>query len=892
MTATLRVEGLGSFRAMVDGAEVDLGPPKQRAVFAVLALCAGTTVSRGQLVDRIWGESPPTTAAGSLHTYLSGLRRALGAAQGRLDSSRAGYCLRLGRDEFDVTVAEDRARAADSIEAYEKALEPWRTGTAFPGVPGPFVAQSRDRLAGLRLQVLIEHAERARPGMLPEVVDRLLAEVPANPFDERLRGALMTALHRTGRTADALAQYDDLRRGLAAELGISPSPTTQGLHAEILADDQPPPAKLRPAQLPHDNDAFVGRAEELLTLLTPRRRIVMIVGVGGIGKTTLAIRAGHMLRDSHPDGQVYINLRGFDPSHSALTPDAALHQLLTSIGARHVPSGREERVALWRSMLADKRMLLVLDNAASTDQIEDLLPGGSTCFVIVTSRNRLSGLAVRHSAHRVPLGALSDDESLSLLSTLIGADRVGAEPESARRLTALCDRSPFALQIAAEQVASTASTGIDDLVRQLADVQHRLDTLQLADDVLYSVRGVLSWSFAALGEDAARAFRLLGVFPGPSVTRLTAATLFGTTVEQAALLLDRLDTLSLLEQVDDRYTMHDLVRAYAAELAGELTSAERGDALARVLSWYRVSLGTVGDRQVGRGAPTEQPRTDVPPAVFAGQSEALRWCGIEWQNITALARRAGRGGQHDAAWHLTLLLFDYFYAAGRPLEWLELLRVGMRAAETAGNRVARAMMFNHRSVAHSRLGQNDTAVEQLRLGLELLDRPEDWQHRISLLGNLASTLREAKEYDAARGPAREALELARREGIDYYLAATYDVLCELNAETGRWAEAIEDGLPGLEYARKSRSQLVEANLLINIGLARHGLGRQEEAEKAFTDALRISTDAGDRYHEGLALFGLAKVGAGADLARRALALFQELDAEEAGEVRKFLAALT
>lgn len=891
-TAELRVEGLGSLSAFVGDDEIDLGPPKQRAVFAVLALCAGATVTREQLVDRVWGEEPPATAAGSLHTYLSGLRRALGPAQDRLIGTRAGYRLLLDREAFDVTVAEDgaaRARAAEA--AYDQTLALWKTGTPLAGVPGPFVAQARDRLTDLRLHLLIEHAERARSDR--EVVARLLAEVPAHPFDERLRGVLMTALHRAGRTAEALAQYDDLRRELADELGISPSAATRAVHARILADDRPQPDGLRPAQLPHDNDAFVGRAAELDTLVQgePSRRIVMITGVGGIGKTTLAIRGGHLLRDRYPDGQVYLNLRGFDPSHAALTPEAALHQLLFSIGARYIPTGREERAALWRSTLADKRVLLVLDNATATEQIEDLLPGG-TCFVIVTSRNRLSGLAVRHGARRIALGALSDEESLSLVTTLIGADRVAAERPAAQRLTALCDRSPLALQIAAEQVVSTAGAGIGDLVAQLEDVQHRLDALQLPDDALFSVRGVLSWSFAALGEDAARAFRLLGVFPGPSVTRLTAAALFGVPVPVARTLLDKLTTLCLLEQDGERFTMHDLVRAYAAELSGELAAEERQDALARVLSWYRVTLSTVGNRGIGRSTPIEPAHTDVPHVVFADQRDYLRWCGVEWQNIAGLVRRAGRNGQHGPAWHLTYLLFDYFYAAGRPLEWLELLRVAMRAAETSGNRVARAILFNHGSVAYSRLGRNDDAVEQLRHGLALLDEPGDWRHRISLLGNLASTLREAKKYEAAREPAREALELARREGIDYYLAATHDVLCELDAETGRWADALEEGQPGLEYARRSGSQILEANLLISLGRARAGLGRSDAAEATFGEALRISEDAGDLYHEGLALFGLAQVRTGIDLARRALARFEELDAEEAGEVRAFLAART
>lgn len=908
---SLRVEGLGPLSAFVDGDEIELGPPKQRAVFAVLALCAGVTVSREQLIDWVWGESAPATAAGSLHTYLSGLRRALGAAQHRLVSSRAGYCLLLDREMFDVSVVEElteRARARDTLAAYEQALAMWKSETPFAGVPGPFVARARARLAGLRLGLLVEHAERAQPDMLPAVVSRLLAEVPAHPFDERLRGVLMTALHRAGRTGDALTQYEDLRRVLATELGISPSPATQEIHARILADDtsrSSPAARmeLRPAQLPHDNDAFVGRAAELLTLVQsaaggpePPRRIVMIVGAGGIGKTTLAVHAGHMLRDRYPDGQVYINLRGFDPSHTALTPDAALHQLLTSIGARHVPSGRAERAALWRSLLADKRMLLILDNAASTDQIEDLLPGGSSCFVIVTSRSRLSGLAVRHAARRISLGALTDEESLRLLSTLIGNDRVRAELPSARRLTALCDRSPLALLIAGEKVVSNVGAGIGDLVAQLENVQHRLDKLQLVDDPLYSVRGVLSWSFAALGAEAAQAVRLLGVFPGPSVTRHTAAALFGVDMDRAALLLDQLCGLCLVDQDGDRFTMHDLVRAYATELAEELPLDERQSALSRVISWYRVTLSKIGDNQVGRDMPIEPPHSEVPPVRLGSQRDCVRWCGAEWQNITALVRRAADAGQHGPAVHLTYLLFDYFYVAARPLEWLDLLRVAMVAADSLGNRVAQAVLLNHSSVAYSRLGRNDTAVEYLHRGLELLVEPEDWPHRISLLANLASTLREAKEYEAARAPAQEALELARREGRDYYLASTHDIVCELNAETGRWAEAMRDGLPGLAYARRSGSQILEANLLINIGLARHGLGRQEEAEATFAEALRISEDAGDRYHEGLALFGLARVGAGgaakaAALARRALTRFEELDAEEAAEVRAFLAGL-
>ncbi|MEV6301356.1 BTAD domain-containing putative transcriptional regulator [Actinoplanes sp. NPDC051861] len=907
---SISIEVFGPLRASVGGIEVDLGPPKQRAVFAVLALCTESTVTRDEMIERVWGELAPATAAGSLHTYVSGLRRSLGPVLERLTSDRSGYRLRLDREMIDVARAEDlaaRARAGKDLDVYEQAIALWPSGTLFPGLPGPFLAQARERFVALRLRLLIEQAELAGPGRLTGAAERLLAEVPAHPIDERLRGVLMRVLHRDGRTAEALAQYADLRHELASDLGISPSAAVQAIHAEILADDrrsgeQAPPEVVRPAQLPYDNDSFVGRGGELLTLMNSaggggRRHIVTIVGAGGIGKTTLAVRAGHLLRDRHPDGQIYLNLRGFDPSHAELTPDVALHRLLTSVGARHVPSGHEDRIALWRSMLADKRMLIILDNAASAEQVGDLLPGGGACFVIVTSRNLLSGLTVRHAARRITLGRLTERESLRLLGATVGADRVVAEPESARRLAELCDRSPLALQIAAEQVVSTASSRIGDLVGQLEDVRHRLDALQLPDDPLCSVRGVLSWSFAALGPGEARAFRLLGVFPGTSLTRHSAAALFGADPARADGLLAGLSALSLVNRSGDRITLHDLVRLYATELAGELDHGERHAALARVLDWYRLTLSRSGTGMTGRGWPIEPARSDVPPVALDGQRDRLLWCIGESENISALIPAAGPAGEHGPGWHLACLMFDYFYTSGHPRQWLELLGVAMRDAEAEGNRLARAILHNHTSVAWSRLGLNGTAVRHLRQGLALLHEPDDWRYRISLLGNLASTLREAKLYGAALNPALEALELARREGIDYYLATTHDVLCELHAELGQWAEAMRQGLPGLEYARRSHSHIVEANLLINIGLARHGLGNREDAEVTFGEALRISAEAGDRYHEALALFGLARVRAAggvpeeaaAALARRALAHLEELNAEDAGEVRAFLA---
>ncbi|GAA2555226.1 tetratricopeptide repeat protein [Winogradskya consettensis] len=922
----VRIEGLGPFRAYVDGAEIELGPPKQRATLAVLALSAGTTVSRAELVDGVWGESPPATAAGSLHTYVSGLRRALGPAHELLASDRAGYSLLISRESFDATRAEDqveraRARAArdpaGAIAPYEQALANWTGGTLFAGVPGPFVEQARHRLAALRVRSLVELTGIATPALLPDVTARLLAEIPAHPFDERLRTVTMTALHRGGRTADALTQYAELRRLLAADLGISPSAATQAVYSDILAEDRrrprprpletapletapletgpletgPPdtgplgtgPPKtgppetgspetvtpVRPAQLPHDRETFVGRSAELLTLVRSgtgepvRRGIVLVVGAGGIGKTALAVRGGHLLSDSHPDGQIYLNLRGFDPSYAALTPDTALHQLLLSVGARQIPPEREQRIALWRSLLAGRRMLIMLDNARSADQIEHLLPGAGSCLVIVTSRDRLSRLVVLHDATRIQLGALRAEESLDLLATAIGPDRVSAEPGAARRLTELCDHSPFALQIAAERIVSTGDAAVGTLVAHLEDVRRRLDELQVDGDPLYSVRGVLTWSFAALDADAARAFRLLGVFPGPTMTRHSAAALFGTDAGRAGLLLDTLSARCLLEQDGDRFRMHDLTRVYAAEVARDLDAPERRAALSRVLSWYRAEL-SIRDP---------------------------RWCATEHPNLVALVHAAGQTRHHEAAYDLTARLFDYFSVAGQPLEWLELLRVAMRSAEATGDRLARAVIFHHGGVAYARLGQNETAVRQLRDGLELLTGPEDRAYRIGLLCSLTTTLREMKRCEAAEEPAGEALTLARATGSDHDLASAHHARAGLDAATGHWQEAIRQGLAGLAPARACCHRILESALLTAIGRARLGLGEYDAAATAFGEALRISRDIGDRYHEGQALFGLARCGTpdGTDLAHRALARFAELDAAEVAEVRAFLA---
>ncbi|WP_194894735.1 AfsR/SARP family transcriptional regulator [Catenulispora pinisilvae] len=941
----LRVETLGPLRAFVGDRELVLGPPKQRAVFAVLALCRNNVVSRDDLIDYVWGETPPATATGNLHTYMSGLRRALDQVGEALDSSGSGYSLRLGADGLDVVVAERvaaRARASRADEdriaavaAFDEALACWRPGSALGGLPGPFAAEHRARVADLRLRLLMERAEvLLELGRPTAVAEQLQDHVRANPYHERLRGLLMSALHRSGQTADALAHYRELRKLLADDLGIDPSAESQALHASMLADNaapsvSPAPAPspdraltpdraptpdpapstptaplVRPAQLPRGDANFVGRTEAIHQVMEAARtaggpQIALIVGAGGIGKTALAVRCAHLLAAAYPDGQLHMNLRGFDPRQPARSSADALHHLLTSVNVKKIPDGRDQRAGLWRSIVRDKRMLIVLDNAESAEQVEELLPGGGPSFVIVTSRNRLSGLSVRYAARRVALGPLTEDESLTLLFTAIGNVRVAGELTAARHLAELCGNLPLALRIAAEQVSAGAEVKIGDVTHDLENVRGRLDALRLPDDELSSVRGVLSWSYTRLGTETARAFRLLGLIPGVNIRPEAAAALLALAPAQAADTLRDLAGQHLLETTAGSYWMHDLTRIYAEEASqiGEPDDSRR-QALERLLEWYVRTLAQRYQATPSIRLPFTL-QDDFPYELVSldGQNERVAWCAQEWDNIAPLMRAAQRIGRHDRVWQLCYLLFEYFYAAGQARDWVETVRLGMRAADQLRDRVAQAVLHNHLSVAYSRLGENDAAVRELHSALRLVEDLGEDTLRISMLGNLASTLREAKDYAAALPYAEEAVALARHSGLIYYEAGTLDVLCELYVELGEFAEALRVGELGRQAARSCQNAMLEANILIALGTAEHGLGHAGTAVEHFQEALGLS-DSSDDYHAARALFGLARVqhaegrqGPAGELAARALVLLRDLDAEDVDEVAEFLRGL-
>ncbi|MEV7043756.1 BTAD domain-containing putative transcriptional regulator [Amycolatopsis sp. NPDC051061] len=953
----LRVELLGEVRIRLAGEDVAVGPPRQRAVLAALALRPNQSVSRAELIDGVWGDTAPPSVEGSVHTYIHGLRRVLAGAGGGdlLVRSGAGYRLVLEPSAVDVVAAETgmrRARelaspgnTAAAVDVLEECLRLWR-GTPLFGLPGPLAQTERVRLGELRLELLEERAEWLLDlGRHREVIGELGEAVAAEPFRERLRGLLMLALHRGGRRADALAEFGAARRLFAAELGLEPGPALADLQLRILRSDPgldlpaESPAAGVPAQLPHDVPDFVGRAGELKQLARWRaeldrggRALVIsaVGGVGGVGKTSLAVRFARDVAADYPDGQLYVNLRGFDPHRAPLSAAEALGQLLSALGTGGRRQDADVQAALYRTLLSDKRMLIVLDNAASADQVRLLLPGPSRCLVLVTSRNRLTGLVVRDGARRLTLEGLPDEEALDLLRVTVGPRRIDAEPAAAAELIRLCGSLPLALRVAAEKVSSDPEAGLEELVGALIAERSRLDALDSGDDEMSSVRGVFSWSYHSLKPAAARAFRLLGVVPGPDIAVEAAAALLDRRVGETAELLTVLCEQNLLERrEEDRYGFHDLLRDYAAELADrEETAANRAAALHGLMLWYVHSLrsaysGIMPDfRFFATGlAETEHEffatglaETEHEVAKFGSRDDVAGWQKAEAANLLALAKHADDTGEHQAAWQLAWGMYHHYYSAGRLSEWVELLEIAMHSAEQLADPMPRLRILNEFSVANSRIGRNDVAVEQLKQALEIARATDDHYSQVKILINLSSTLREMKLFEQGISHAKEAMKLFE-QGIshakeateltvemdstrDYYRAGAFDALCELYVESGKPAEALRFGLSGLEAARACKSELIEDNILVNLAHAHRDLGDVAVAIRDYESALDVCGQRGDRYHEALALFGLAelhrreaRLPEARERAQRALDIFVGLDGEEADEMRTFLREL-
>ncbi|EST39464.1 hypothetical protein N566_01835, partial [Streptomycetaceae bacterium MP113-05] len=655
----LRFAVLGPVLAWRGEAQLATGSPQQKALLAALLLHSGRTATAERLIDGLWGEEPPDQAKAAVRTYASRLRKALGPEAEHLVSESGGYALRVREAgaQLDLDVAAEYAERAERAEAagdpdaarrlYDAALEQW-TGESLAHVPGPYAQTQRTRLEEWRLG-LTEHGLGLdlKVGCHTEAVSELTALTAAHPLRERLRELLMLALYRSGRQAEALAVYADTRRLLADELGVDPCPELAELQRRILEADEDltlpegGPAESgtgreisRPAQLPATVPDFTGRAglvaelgEELGTAEGTVMAVSAVAGIGGVGKTALAVHVAHATREHFPDGQLYVDLQGAGPA--AADPEAVLGAFLRALGTPDaaVPDGVEERAALFRSRLAGRRVLALLDNARDAAQVRPLLPGAEGCAALITSRTRMVDLA---GAHLVDLDVMSPEEAMTLFTRIVGRDRVESERQAAMDVVAACGFLPLAIRIAAARLAARRTWTVSVLASKLADERRRLDELQAGDQ---AVKATFELGYSQLDSGQAHAFRLLGLADGPDISLHAAAALLALGPDDAEDVLESLVDTSLLESAaPGRYRFHDLVRLYARQCAerDEQSACRREAALSRLLDFYLATAAGVyaldqpGERLVDHLA---KPARDG--LSFPDQTTAIDWLGGE-----------------------------------------------------------------------------------------------------------------------------------------------------------------------------------------------------------------------------------------------------------------------
>jgi DNA-binding SARP family transcriptional activator/tetratricopeptide (TPR) repeat protein len=889
---------LGPLLVRCGGVALRLPPGKQRTVLAALLLDAGRAVSVDDLAGALWGPAPPPSARVTVQNYVKRLRKGLGTAAGsRIITQPRGYLIQAEPGEVDLSrfqahlrAAKAAVRAGDWDGAAAEAgagLDIWR-GEPLADVGSELLtAREVPRLAELRLQALeIRIDAGLHLGRHAEVIAELKRLTSAHPLREHLHVLLMLALYRDGRQSEALSVYRGARDLLVGELGVEPGPGLRKLHQQILASDpeltfQEPAstaadarpraaAPVLPRELPADVQHFAGRDSELAVLArlleqpgAAAPRMAVISGTAGVGKTALAVHWAHQAVAGFPDGQLYLNLRGYDPGQPVTAADG-LACLLRSLGVagQDTPAEEAERAARYRSLLAGRRMLVVLDNAATVEQVRPLLPGTPSCAVLVTSRDSLAGLVARDGAARLDMDLLPLPDAVGLLRTLIGA-RVDADPGAAAALAARCCRLPLALRVAAELAATRAAAPLTCLVGELDDQRRRLTVLDADGDTQTSVRSVFSWSCRHLDARAVRAFRLAGLHPGPGFDAFSMAALTATTPDDASRLLSSLARAHLIDpDPAGRYGMHDLLRAYARELADSQDGeAERRSALTRLLDYELLAAGTAMDTlyPAERHLRPSLPSTRSPCPPLHEAALARSWLGSERTTLVALAAVAAEHGYPRQAARLAPVLFRYLDAGGYYDDAAAVCTQALRAARMAADQDAEASALLCLGSVSWRLGRYDDAAAHLRQAAAVFGKAGDRIGQARALGNLGIVESCHGRYDLAAGFHQQALALARGAGDRLCQARALDNLAGIRCQQEDYGRAAECQLAALAIYRQLQDRHGEAGILCGLGAVACLQDRHQQATWYLRRAITVSRAAGDRLCEARALANLGVV---------------------------------
>lgn len=860
---------LGDLEVRTDNRPVDLGSPRQRCVLVVLILDVNQVVSIDQIVERVWGDLPRTDVRGSIYSYVSRLRRVLApASEVCIDRRSGGYVLRTDRELVDVHLFRDlvqkAARTADperTLALYEQALDLWR-GEPFARLDSSWLDVVRDNLAGERLAVQLERfdLQLARGGGA-QVLDELTNLVHQHPLVERLSGQLMRALHSVGRRTEALRRFQRLRSTLAEELGVGPDTETQHIHQAILRDERDLAAAVkvsRASGLPRAVPDFAGRTAEIERLVSVAGQaaqgrsvvIAAINGMAGIGKTALVLHVAHRLSGRFPDGQVFINLHGHTPNVAPINPAAALDDLLRQLGvaAQEIPDGLDARAARWRAAIAGRRLIVVVDDAASTDQIRPLLPGSPGALVLVTSRRRLAGL---DAARTLSLDTLVPADAHRLFA-LIAGDSAAAEPEQAGEVVRLCGRLPLAIRIAAARLAHRPSWTVHDLANRLRDEQHRLTELTVDDR---SVRSAFALSYRELLPEQRAAFRLLGLHPGTELDVPAAAALLGHPARRTADLLEALLDANLLTQpTSGRYRFHDLVRYFAQTKAQTDETADTRTAATARLRDYYLAAAAAAMRVFEPSERRVDPRIAHPPTVapsFESAADAERWLALERPNLVRVALSADT----EHSWVLPHLIRDFFHRQAHYTDWLDTHLHALAVAETTDDEYAEAITSIGIGFAYYRVGRLTDAEASYERAISLSAIIDSCQ-----LGTAINNLGRVRWFLGRRVEAltlyRRALALfvvAGHRGSEAY--ALYN-FCHAAARLGHNDIALAHLPHALELTQQVERRYGEAVVLGELGNAHLAAGNHDLAKEYLTQSLTLSRDIQFLWAEATAQCGL------------------------------------
>jgi len=933
-----------------EGTVIRVAAPLQRTVLAALLVHAGQTLTLDRLLDILWDGHAPATARQTALNYIARLRRARGPqAAARIETGAAGYAVRLRDDELDSQAARGlerhalaRSQTGDWVgvaAVADQALKLWR-GEPLQDVPASLLHRDHvPTLTALRFRLRELSVEAALHLGAPEqAVADLRDLLRDEPLNERLYERLLVALYLTGRRADALEAFQQARRTLNTELGLAPAPELRRVQRAVLdgadpaavlallgrADHRPasPPSAavtagagatatpaLRapgtptprsieiPRQLPATTRYFSGRGHDLSVLARLAEQasqqrdgpaVVIVAGTAGVGKTALAVRFGQLHAHRFPDGQLYVNLRGFDPGGPPVQADQAVRGFLEAFGFRpeRIPSTAQGRAGLYRSVTADLRALIVLDNARDAEQVRPLLPSGPDCMAVVTSRERLTGLVTTEGASWVPLGLLSVADSRELLARRLGHAAVAAQPVQIDELIRLTARLPLALSVAAARLATDPDLTCIALVRRLRDIRGRLAALE-DGDLATDVRSVFSWSYDSLGADAARLFRLLSMHPGPVTSLAAAASLAALPPAETRAAVDELARANLLaEPRPGLVGYHDLLRAYAAELAASADdAASRREALARMLDHYlhsarNASLTLFPHRDLIAVA---EPDPACVVEAAADREEASAWFTREHPALFGVVAQAAAEGFDTHAWQLGWAAYPFLNIQRHWPDMHAVVQVAVGAAERLGDEHAQALMLRALGSVSFKLGRVQEAQAHLHQAHELLsvlDEPFAHAHVHTSLGELA--YKENRHADSIK-EGEEALELYRAVGSHSGMANSLTAIAYSHLALGDDATALAYCEQSLVHHREISRHVGTGHVHDCIADIERRRGNHARAADSYRQAIGIFREHGARHYLARALTALGDCLDAAGDAATALEAWREALREVDGQ---------